>query len=134
LRIDSGSLRRCVEGVELHLVIVPAGMQAVEIGAAVDAEQHGLTVDHEGRIPVSQRGRRDQRRPITPVVPVVGEQPHTLAVALNCLAPLPMAAASSDNKRQKATRSLHRMPFARLSPRPSRDSAGAHSVRVEVAV
>ena len=54
LRIDSGSLRMIlavahqhVEGVELHLVIVLARVQAVEVAAAVDAEQHGLAVDHE---------------------------------------------------------------------------------------
>ena len=36
-----------VEGVELDLVIVLARVQAVEIGAAVDAEQHRLAVDDE---------------------------------------------------------------------------------------
>ena len=36
-----------IEGVELHLVIVPARVQPVEIGAAVDAEQHGLAVEDE---------------------------------------------------------------------------------------
>src|ERR1700730_2480324 len=40
----------------------------------------------------------------------------------------------SDNKKQKATRSLHRMAFARLSPRPSRASVSRHRVRVEVPV
>jgi hypothetical protein len=34
----------------------------------------------------------------------------------------------SDNKRQKATRALHRMAFARLSPRPSRDSVSGRIV------
>jgi hypothetical protein len=33
-----------------------------------------------------------------------------------------------DNKRQKATRALHRMAFARLSPRPSRDSVSGRIV------
>jgi len=36
-----------VEGVKFDLGIVFAGMQAVEFGAAVDAEQHRLAVDHE---------------------------------------------------------------------------------------
>ena len=36
-----------IEGVELHLVIVPARVQPVEIGAAIDAEQHGLAVEDE---------------------------------------------------------------------------------------
>ena len=34
----------------------------------------------------------------------------------------------SDNKRQKATRALHRMAFARLSPGPSRDSVSGRIV------
>jgi len=45
-----------VEGVELHFIVVLAGMQAVEIGAAVEAQQHCLAVDHEGSVPVSKRG------------------------------------------------------------------------------
>ena len=41
----------------------------------------------------------------------------------------------SDNKKQKATRALHRMAFARLSPWAlQRFRLGAHSVRVEVPV
>src|ERR1700719_1462760 len=40
-----------------------------------------------------------------------------------------------DNKKQKATRALHRMAFARLSPWAlQRFRLGAHSVRVEVPV
>ena len=31
-------------------------MQAVEIGAAVDAKQHSLAVDDEGRVAVAERG------------------------------------------------------------------------------
>jgi hypothetical protein len=45
-------------------------VQAVEIGPAVDAEQHSLAVDHEGRIAVAQRGLGDQRIAIAPVVAV----------------------------------------------------------------
>lgn len=48
--------RENVEGVELHLFVVPAGMEAVEIGDAVDAEQHPLAVEHEGCDPVAERG------------------------------------------------------------------------------
>jgi hypothetical protein len=41
----------------------------------------------------------------------------------------------SDNRRQKATRALHRMAFARLSPQAlQRFRLGAHSVRVELPV
>ena len=58
-------------------------MQAVEIGDAVDAEQHGLAIDHEGRVSVAQRGLNDQRIAVAPVVAVAGEQPHALALALD---------------------------------------------------
>ena len=34
-----------VEDVELHLVVVLPGMQAVEVRNAIDAEQYGLTID-----------------------------------------------------------------------------------------
>jgi hypothetical protein len=39
--------RQAVKGVKLHFVIVSAGVQAVEVGDAVDSEQHGLAVDNE---------------------------------------------------------------------------------------
>ena len=50
------------------LGLVPARMQGVEIGAAIDAQQHRLAVDHKGRVSVSQRGFRDQRIAFAPVV------------------------------------------------------------------
>jgi hypothetical protein len=40
-------------------MIVLAGMQRVEIGNAVNAEHHGLTVDDELLAPVLQRGLDD---------------------------------------------------------------------------
>jgi hypothetical protein len=36
-----------------------AGVQGVEVGAAVDAEHHGLAVDDEMLLPVLQRGLDD---------------------------------------------------------------------------
>ena len=60
-----------------------ARVQAVEIRPAVDAEQHGLAIDHEGAVAVSQRGLWYQRESIAPVVAVAGPQPHALAVALD---------------------------------------------------
>jgi hypothetical protein len=33
-----------IERVKLHFVIVPAGMQPVEVGNAIHAEQHALAV------------------------------------------------------------------------------------------
>jgi hypothetical protein len=63
LRLD-----QAIEGEELHVVIVFARVQAIEIRSAVDAEQHGFAVDHEGRIAVAQRGFRDLRISIRSVV------------------------------------------------------------------
>ena len=36
-----------IEGTQLHLVIVQAGMQGIEIGNAVNAQDHRLAVEHE---------------------------------------------------------------------------------------
>ena len=56
-------------------------MQSVEVRPAVDAEQHGLTVEDERAVPVAQGGLGDSPKPAAPVVAVAGPQPHTLAVA-----------------------------------------------------
>jgi len=65
-----------VEGVELDLTSVLAAVQAVEVGAAVDAQRHRFAVDHERTIAVAQRRLHDQRIALRPVVTVAGEQPH----------------------------------------------------------
>ena len=44
-----------------NLVIVLAAVQAVEIGDAVDTEQHRLAIDDERADAVLQRGFDDQR-------------------------------------------------------------------------
>ena len=46
---------------KLDLAIAPAGMQPIEIGDAIDAEQNRLAIDHKGRLPIAQRGLNDQR-------------------------------------------------------------------------
>lgn len=51
-----------VEGVELYLVIVLTGMQVVEVGDPVDAEQHRFTIQYERRRPDAQRRLGDQYR------------------------------------------------------------------------
>jgi hypothetical protein len=43
----------------LHLVIVLAGMQRVEIGDAIDAEDDRFTIDDELPVSVLQRGLYD---------------------------------------------------------------------------
>jgi len=44
--------RQHIEGAELHLFTVLAGMQRVEIGDAVYAKDDRLTVDHKLLLPV----------------------------------------------------------------------------------
>ena len=60
-----------------------AAVQSIEVRAAIDAEQHGLAIDHEGRMTVAQRGFDDQRKPIGPVVAVAREQALALVLALD---------------------------------------------------
>src|SRR3981189_162847 len=67
--------RQDIERVELNLVIMPAGVQTVEIGDAVDAQQHRLAIDDERSRSVLQRGLDDQRITISPVVSVAGAEP-----------------------------------------------------------
>ena len=75
--------RQDIERVELNLVIMPAGVQTVEIGDAVDAQQHRLAIDDERSRSVLQRGHDDQRITISPVGSVADEQPHAFTFALN---------------------------------------------------
>jgi hypothetical protein len=59
------------------------GMQSVEIRDAVDAEQHGLAIDHERGRAVLERSLDDERIPVGPVMAVPGEQPYALAFAMD---------------------------------------------------
>jgi hypothetical protein len=65
--------RQDVEGIELHLVIMSARVQAVEIGDAVDTQEQRLAIDDEGRGPVLQRRLNDQRIAISPIIAVARE-------------------------------------------------------------
>jgi len=58
-------------------------VQAVEMGDAVDPEQHRLAVDDELLVAVPQRRFDNLREAAGPVVAVAGEQAHAIAVALN---------------------------------------------------
>jgi hypothetical protein len=51
--------RQNVEGVELHLVIVLARMQRVEVGYTVDTEDDSLAIDDELLVAVFQGGLDD---------------------------------------------------------------------------
>ena len=63
-------------------MVLLAAVETVEVGPAIDAQQHGLTIDHEGSIAVAQRSFGDQREPAAPVMTVAGPKPNARAVAL----------------------------------------------------
>jgi hypothetical protein len=50
---DRRRLQQDVEGAELHLVIVQPAMQRVEVGNAINAQDHGLTIEDENASPGS---------------------------------------------------------------------------------
>ena len=88
LRIDSGRPRivtvhrHDIEGIKLHLAIMLARVQRVEIGNTVDAQHHGLTVDHELPMPVLQRGLDDPGIAAGPVMATARDQAHPVPIAL----------------------------------------------------
>jgi hypothetical protein len=51
--VRRGPLAKAIKDIELDLGIVLARVQAVEIGNAVDAEQHGFAIEHERAVPVA---------------------------------------------------------------------------------
>jgi hypothetical protein len=50
-----------VEGVKLNLVVLPSVIQAIAVGDAVNAKQHGFTVDNKLARIDPPRGLDDQR-------------------------------------------------------------------------
>jgi hypothetical protein len=75
--------RQDVEGVKLHFVFMPAAVQRVEVGNAVDAEHHGFAIDHELLESIFQCHLNDPRIAAGPVVAASGDQAHAVAVALS---------------------------------------------------
>jgi hypothetical protein len=63
---EAAEISEHVEGVELHFLVVSARVQGVEIGDAIDPEQHRLAIDHELLISVLQRGLDDPREAAGP--------------------------------------------------------------------
>ena len=72
-----------VEGVKLDLFVMLPSLQGVKVGHAVDAEHHGLAVDHELLGAVLQGALDNSRVSARPVVTVASEQPDAIAVADN---------------------------------------------------
>lgn len=72
-----------IEGIELDLIVLPTGMQSIEIGTAINSEDDGLAVNDEILLPVAEGGLDDPRITAGPVITVAGEQAHPITVALN---------------------------------------------------
>lgn len=69
-----------VEGVELDLVIVLAGVQGIEIGSSIDVQDHSLAIEDELRGPDLQRCLDDPRIALGPVVAAFGDQTHPVVL------------------------------------------------------
>jgi hypothetical protein len=89
LRIDSGRSPQIVavhckynEGAELHLFIVPAGMQGIEIGISVNAQDNRLAIDYEMLLAVLQCSFDDPGEAAGPVVTTPGDQADAIAIQL----------------------------------------------------
>src|SRR5438067_630024 len=72
-----------IEGVKLHLVIVLAAVQPIEVRSAVDAKQHGFTVEDKRADADAKRCLNDQRIAIRPVITIARKQANSLAVPMN---------------------------------------------------
>ena len=59
-----------VEGVELHLAVMLSRVQGIEIGDAVDAEHHGLTINDKMPVPILESRFDDPGVTVSPVVTV----------------------------------------------------------------
>ena len=65
--------RENIESIELHLIVMLAGVERIEVGDTVDAQHHGLAIDDELPVPVLQRGFHDPRVSADPVASARGE-------------------------------------------------------------
>jgi hypothetical protein len=72
--------RQHVEGVELDLVIVFAGLQGIEVGYPVHAQDDSLAVEHEPILAQFQRGLDDPRKALRPIQAVLAPDAHDLAL------------------------------------------------------
>ena len=77
-RRASGRAKR----VELHLFVVLARVQRLEVRHAVDTKHHGLTIDDELPDTVLQRGFDDPGVAVGPVVPALCDEAHAITVTL----------------------------------------------------
>jgi hypothetical protein len=65
----------------MHLLVVPARGQRVEIGDAVLVEHDDLAINHEVLPAQLQRGRDDQREAPGPIITAPADKPHAVLLA-----------------------------------------------------
>ena len=88
-RIDSGNSeilaikRKHVEGTELHLLIVFAGVQRIEVRQTIEAKNNRLAIDHKLLGPVLEGRFSNPRKALRPVVTASRDQSHAIAIALH---------------------------------------------------
>src|SRR5581483_6156927 len=71
-----------VECAELDLVIVLAAVERIEICDAIDAQDHGLAIEHEPALADLTSRFHDPRIPAGPVVAAAGDQANVIPIAL----------------------------------------------------
>jgi hypothetical protein len=70
----------------LDFFVVLAGVQRIEIGDAVDAQDDGLAINDKALLPTLQRGLNNSWIALGPIVSAARDQPHAVAIALNAQA------------------------------------------------
>jgi hypothetical protein len=65
----------------LHLFVVLAQVQRLEVGNAVNPEHYGLAINDEMVLPDLARGLDDPGVSIGPIVATARDQPHAIARA-----------------------------------------------------
>jgi hypothetical protein len=112
-----------VEGVELHLAIVFAKVQGVEVGIAGNAKNNRLGVEHEMRLPDLKRRLDDSRIAVGPVAAprdqaraiVLPDDQYAVAVELDLREPVRTGGdLRRPGRRGTRTSPLYRSAAARL--------------------
>ena len=85
-----------IEGAELDFLAMPAGMQGIEIGDAVNAQDDGLAIEHKPPGAVLQGGFDDPWIALRPVVTAARKQADSVTVPVNPEAVDPMQAQRAE--------------------------------------
>jgi hypothetical protein len=78
--------RQHIESAQLNLSVLPARVQRVEIGDAVNAQNDSLAIDDELLAPVSEGGLSDPGEALRRVIAAAGNEPHAVAIAFDAQA------------------------------------------------